>query len=51
MHPELRLFFTRWLGTVALTLVPVVFTAFVSLPLALNRHPGEPLTAAAQHMT
>lgn len=51
MHPELRLFIQRWLGTVALALVPVVFTAFISLPVALERHPGEPPALHAQHMT
>lgn len=53
MHPELRHFLSRFLGTVALALAPVVFTAFVSMPLSLERHPGEPAVAglAARHMT
>lgn len=54
MHTDLHDFLSRLAGTIALTLVPVVFTAFVSLPLSLNRHPGEVATASApvaQHMT
>lgn len=53
MHPELRRFLFRFIGTVALTLVPVIFIAFVSMPLNLNRHPGEPARPGLplQHMT
>lgn len=54
MHTDLREFLSRFCGVVAMTLVPVVFVAFLSLPLSLNRHPGEPLQdpgAAARHMT
>ncbi len=55
MHIELHRFLSRLIGAIAITLVPVVFTAFVSMPLSLNRHPGEtaqaqPL-APARHMT
>ena len=54
MHTDLHDFLARLAGTIALTLVPVVFTAFVSLPISLSRHPGEAASAAvavARHMT
>lgn len=53
MHAELRRFVARLVGTIAITLVPVVFIAFVSMPLNLNRHPGEmaSLDAPPRHMT
>ncbi len=52
MHPQLKSFLVQWLRVALVTLVPVVFTAFVSLPLALGGHPGEARpAAAAQHMT
>ena len=53
MHPELHRFLSRLIGTIGLALLPVLFTAFASMPLSLNRHPGEPADASrvAQHMT
>jgi hypothetical protein len=53
MHPELRRFLSRFIGTVVLTLIPVIFIAFVSMPISLNRHPGEPAPAGLpmRHMT
>lgn len=54
MHPELKAFAQQVLRVVVITLVPVVFTAFVSLPWALGGHPGEPAVATsglARHMT
>jgi hypothetical protein len=54
MHTELRSFIKQFIGVVAITLVPVILIAFISLPLNLNRHPGdvEPHSAVpAQHMT
>lgn len=54
MHADLHEFLARLAGAVAMTLVPVVFVAFVSMPLSLNRHPGELPVAAnapAAHMT
>lgn len=53
MHVELRRFLSHFVGTVAMALIPVVFTAFVSLPLSLNRHPGEepPAQMPPPHMT
>lgn len=54
MNTELQTFLARLAGVVTLALVPVVITAFVSMPFSLSRHPGEPaLTAQAdsRHMT
>lgn len=53
MNTDLRIFVTRYLQTVLLALAPVVFTAFVSMPMTLNRHPGElaRVDAPLQHMT
>lgn len=53
MHPELHRFLFRYIGAVAMTLAPVIFTAFVSMPLNLHRHPGEPATTGQvwQHLT
>lgn len=53
MDTDLHHFIARFIGTVALAVAPVVFTAFVTLPLALNRHPGEvaQIDAPLQHMT
>lgn len=41
MQVDLREFLTRFAATVVMTLVPVVFITFVSMPLSLSRHPGE----------
>ncbi|HEX5634850.1 MAG TPA: hypothetical protein VFX50_16515 [Gemmatimonadales bacterium] len=53
MHAELHRFLSHLAGTVALALAPVVLTAFVSLPMSLNHHPGEapPADRPPQHMT
>jgi hypothetical protein len=54
MHPDIRLFVAQLSAAVIGALVPVVFTAFVSMPAALHGHPGEgrPLAQAAPvHMT
>ncbi len=54
MHTDLHDFLARFAGTVAMSLVPVVLVAFLSMPLSLSRHPGEPLqqaNAPAAHMT
>jgi hypothetical protein len=54
MQHDLREFLSRFLGTVAMTLVPVVLIAFMSMPLSLGRHPGEAapsLGAPIAHMT
>ncbi len=41
MHPALRLFTHQFTGVVIATLVPVLLTAFMSIPLSLGGHPGE----------
>lgn len=54
MNADLRDFLARFAGTVAMTLVPVVLIAFLSMPLSLGRYPGEPpldAGAPAAHMT
>ncbi|MDO9092340.1 MAG: hypothetical protein Q8R98_18760 [Rubrivivax sp.] len=53
MHADLHQFLSRFIGTILLALAPVVFMAFVSMPLSLNRHPGElpQLDAPIRHMT
>ena len=54
MKHQLRGFALQYFGVVAASLLPVVFTAFVSIPFNLGGHPGEMRSAqdAAQaHMT
>ncbi|WP_293606404.1 hypothetical protein [Polaromonas sp. UBA4122] len=54
MHPALRLFIRQYLGVVCATLLPVVLTTFLSIPLNLGGHPGETRGADAMadlHMT
>lgn len=54
MHNDLREFLSRFIGTVVITLVPVLLIAFLSMPLSLGHHPGEvPLEPGAPftHMT
>ena len=53
MHADLHQFLFRLIGTTVLALAPVVFTAFVSMPLSLNPHPGElaQVDAPPRHMT
>lgn len=54
MNTHLRDFVVRFLAVVTITLVPVVFTAFASMPWSLQRHPGElalHADAAPRHMT
>lgn len=47
MHPVLTLFIRKYLLVVCGALAPVVLTAFVSMPLSLGHHPGEPHQLAA----
>lgn len=42
MHPTLRPFIHQFTGVVLASLVPVILTAFLSIPLSLGAHPGEP---------
>jgi hypothetical protein len=54
MQTDLHEFLAQLAGAVAMALVPVVLVAFLSIPLSLNRHPGEaaaPAVALPQHMT
>jgi hypothetical protein len=53
MHPERHRFLSRFIGTVILTSIPVIFIAFVSMPISPNRHPGEPAPTDLpfRHMT
>lgn len=54
MNADLRDFLARFACTVAMTLVPVVLIVFLSMPLRLGHHPGEPLLdagAPVRHMT
>jgi hypothetical protein len=54
MHYELRHFLARLLGAVAMALLPVVLTAFLTTPLSLGRHPGDAVpqgATALRHMT
>lgn len=47
-------FVRQFLGVVAASLLPVVLTAFLSIPFNLGAHPGEIHTAgdsAQRHMT
>ena len=54
MDLSLRNFICQFVGVVVASLVPVIAVAFVSIPLALGGHLGEPRNADAnawQHMT
>jgi hypothetical protein len=41
MHLDLRNFLVRLAGVVVISVVPVIVTAFLTMPLSLGRHPGE----------
>ena len=43
MHRSLALFVRQFVGVVAATMVPVAAVAFLSIPLSLGGHPGEPI--------
>jgi hypothetical protein len=47
MDASLRLFVSQYVGAVAATLVPVIIVTFMSMPLSLGGHPGEPRRANA----
>ncbi len=55
MNTDLRDFLARFAGVVLMTLMPIAFTTFISVPLNLNHHPEEPprnaSTPLPQHMT
>ena len=54
MQVDLHEFLSRLTGTVVMTLAPVVFIAFLSLPSSLHHHFGSDLiepNAPVAHMT
>jgi len=54
MHPTLRQFIQEFTGVALASLVPVVLTAFLSIPLSLGAHPGEtraPTPGLDRHMS
>lgn len=54
MQADLRAFLARLFTTVAMTLAPVAFIAFATMPASLHHHigtPGKVVHAAPQHMT
>ena len=54
MHPQALLFIRQYIGVVVATVLPVVATAFLSIPFNLRGHPGEVRSVEAtigRHMT
>jgi hypothetical protein len=54
MDSSLRMFIRQFAGVVLATLVPVILTAFMSVPASLGGHPGQASAANpafTQHMT
>jgi hypothetical protein len=54
MNTALRHFIHQYLLVVLLALMPVMLTAFLSIPLSLGGHPGEPRNGQpppSAHMT
>lgn len=54
MNPDLRQFIAQWLRTALMAGIPVILTAFLSIPLSLGAHPGDPGASgrdAPTHMT
>jgi hypothetical protein len=54
MQSDLHDFLARIAGTIAMTLLPVAFIAFVTMPASLHHHIGTPANLeklAPQHMT
>ena len=47
MHPDLRAFLRRFLGTVFATVFAVAVVTFVAIPFSLGGHPGEPQVVQA----
>lgn len=48
MHPVLHRFIRQYFSIVCAALVPVVLTAFLTIPASLGGHPGDPCMAVAQ---
>jgi hypothetical protein len=54
MQADLHDFLARIARTIAITLVPVAFIAFVTMPASLHHHIGKPANVveiSPQHMT
>ena len=54
MDQDLKAFPLQWLRVAVMTLVPVVFVAFVSIPYTLGGEPDDAVVRAApadRHMT
>ena len=54
MQADLHDFLARIARTIAMTLVPVAFIAFITMPASLHHHigkPGDVVENAPQHMT
>ncbi len=41
MNIDLKAFIFQWLRIALMTLMPVAFTAFVTMPYTMGGHPGE----------
>jgi hypothetical protein len=41
MNTDLKSFVFQWLRIVLMALMPVAFTAFVTMPYTMGGHPGE----------
>jgi hypothetical protein len=48
MNVDLKEFVMTYLRVVAMALMPLAVTAFLTMPYILGGHPGEPLTRADQ---
>lgn len=48
MHPALKQFITQYVAVIGAAVLPVIATAFLSMPYILGGHPGEARIAAAQ---
>jgi len=54
MDPALRTFLSNYIGVVVSALLPVILTAFISVPWILGGHPGEApdyTSVAYRHMS
>jgi len=54
MNGDLREFAFQWCRVTLSTLLPIMLTAFITIPVSLGAHPGDPLSIRAgisRHMT
>jgi len=54
MNTDLKQFVVTYLRVVAMSLIPLAITAFLTTPYILGSHPGEPITRVnlpEPHMT